>query len=204
MVPDWLRSDRKELSPMVRAELERVGNACRDEEAPDLALRLMNRILPTTSAEEKQSGRLEDILADSGFDKTTHEQLREDILSGRLGLSQNRLPPTTTIEDVRGEDVVDVRGGTNDDATSLGREALRNGEAGVITLAAGVGSRWTQGAGVVKALNPFCKLAGSYRSFLDVHLSKTARTEKDFGKRPPHIVTTGYMTEAPILSLIHI
>ena len=56
MVPDWLRSDMKELSPMVRAELERVGNACRDEQAPDLAVNLMNRILPTTSEEEQQSG----------------------------------------------------------------------------------------------------------------------------------------------------
>ena len=28
------------------------------------------------------------------------------------------------------------------------------------TLAAGAGSRWTQGAGVVKALHPFCKLGG--------------------------------------------
>ena len=33
----------------------------------------------------------------------------------------------------------------------------RAGEPAVVTLAAGVGSRWTQGAGVVKALHPFCK-----------------------------------------------
>ena len=202
MVPDWLRSDMRDLSPMVRAELERVGNACRDEEALDLALRLMNRILPTTSNEEQQSGRLEDVLSENGFDPTAHAQLREDILSGRLGLSQNRLPSTTTIEDVTSDDVVDVRSGSPDDVVSLGTKALRNGEAAVVTLAAGVGSRWTQGAGVVKALNPFCKLAGGYRSFLDVHLSKTARTEKDFGKRPPHVVTTGYLTDPPIRAFV--
>jgi hypothetical protein len=55
----------------------------------------------------------------------------------------------------------------------LGRTALANGEVGVITLAAGVGSRWTQGAGVVKALNPFCKMKGQWRSFLDIHFAKT-------------------------------
>src|SRR5207248_3990162 len=32
----------------------------------------------------------------------------------------------------------------------LGLASLRNGEAAVVTLAAGAGSRWTQGAGVVK------------------------------------------------------
>ena len=202
MVPDWLRSDMKELSPMVRAELERVGNACRDDVAPDLAVNLMNRILPTTSEDEQHSGRLEDVLSENGFDETAHAQLREDILSGRLGLSQNRLPSTTTIEDVQPGDVSDVRGGSSDDITALGRAALESGEAGVITLAAGVGSRWTQGAGVVKALNPFCKLAGQYRSFLDVHFAKTAKSADEFGSRPPHIVTTGYLTESPIRQFV--
>lgn len=204
MVPDWLRQDIKDLSPMVRAELERVGNACRDEgDSPQLAVRLMNRILPTTSDEEQQSGRLEDILVENGFDETTHAQLREDILSGRLGLSQNRLPGTTTIEDVRASDIVDVRAGVSADVAQLGQQALADGSAAVVSLAAGVGSRWTQGAGVVKALNPFCKLSGSYRSFLDVHLAKTARTEQEFGKRPPHVVTTGYMTESPIRDYVN-
>ena len=36
----------------------------------------------------------------------------------------------------------------------------RRDAAAVVTLAGGVGSRWTQGAGVVKALHPFCKLGG--------------------------------------------
>jgi hypothetical protein len=46
-------------------------------------------------------------------------------------------------------------------------------------------------------------LSGRYRSFLDVHLAKTAQTEKQFGQRPPHIVTTGYMTESPIRDYVN-
>lgn len=203
MVPDWLRHDIKALSPMTRAELERVGNACRDEQdSPQLAARLMNRILPTTSTEEEQAATLEDVLAQNGFDETAHAQLREDILSGRLALSQNRLPATTTIEDVRPEDVFDLRTETAQTTSELGRAAIAAGEVATVTLAAGVGSRWTQGAGVVKALNPFCRLAGRYRSFLDVHLAKTARTEADFGAKLPHVVTTGYLTDAPIRRVV--
>src|SRR5205823_3578129 len=39
---------------------------------------------------------------------------------------------------------------------TIGQAALKCGEVAVVTLAAGAGSRWTQGAGVVKALHPFC------------------------------------------------
>ena len=37
-------------------------------------------------------------------------------------------------------------------------DALASGSVAVVSFAGGVGSRWTQGAGVVKALNPFFKL----------------------------------------------
>ena len=53
-----------------------------------------------------------------------------------------------------------------------------SGAAAVVTLAAGAGSRWTQGAGVVKALHPFAKLGGRHRSFLEVHLAKNRRVAR--------------------------
>jgi hypothetical protein len=67
-----------------------------------------------------------------------------------------------------------------------------------VTLAAGVGSRWTQGAGVVKALHPFCKLGGRHRSFLEVHLAKTRRMSRIVGTAIPHIVTTSHLTHGQI------
>jgi hypothetical protein len=67
----------------------------------------------------------------------------------------------------------------------------------VVTLAGGAGSRWTKGAGVVKALNPFCRLAGKHRRFLEVHLAKSRRTSRLFGAGVPHVVTTSYLTHEP-------
>ena len=52
-------------------------------------------------------------------------------------------------------------------------QALAEGRVAVVSLAGGVGSRWTKGAGVVKALNPFCKLGGRHRNFIEVHLAKS-------------------------------
>lgn len=199
MVPDWLRRGIQQLTPMVRSELERVGNACRDAEAGDhLASRLIQRILPSTSTEARESARLEDLLRDNGFDPVAHEQIREDLRSGRLGMAQNRLHSSVTIEDVSADEVIEARREIPVSSTELGREALANGEVAVVSLAAGVGSRWTQGAGVVKALNPFCRMGGQWRSFLEIHLAKTRRVATESGISPLHVVTSGYLTDRPI------
>jgi hypothetical protein len=80
----------------------------------------------------------------------------------------------------------------------LGEQALARGEVGVLTLAAGAGSRWTQGAGVVKALHPFHRFLGKYRSFIEVHLAKSRRTDQQYGCQVPHVLTTSYLTHEPI------
>jgi hypothetical protein len=80
----------------------------------------------------------------------------------------------------------------------IGRAALAAGEVAVVSLAAGAGSRWTQGAGVVKALHPFCKLGGAHRSFLETHLAKSRRIGRRAGAMPVHIITTSYLTHEPI------
>ena len=95
-------------------------------------------------------------------------------------------------------DVIEARRDIPASAIELGRAAIANGEVGVISLAAGVGSRWTQGAGVVKALNPFCKMGGQWRSFLDIHFAKTRRVAEEFGISPLHVVSSGYLTDRPI------
>jgi REP element-mobilizing transposase RayT len=78
-----------------------------------------------------------------------------------------------------------------------GLDALRAGEVAVVTLAAGAGSRWTQGAGVVKALHPFAKLAGRHRTFLETHLAKSRRISRLAGTPIPHVFTTSYLTHEP-------
>jgi hypothetical protein len=79
----------------------------------------------------------------------------------------------------------------------IGLASLRAGELAVVTLAAGAGSRWTQGAGVVKALHPFCKLDGRHRTFIETHLAKSRRISRQAGTPIPHIFTTSYLTHTP-------
>ena len=80
-----------------------------------------------------------------------------------------------------------------------GEAALAGGEVAVLTLAAGAGSRWTQGAGVVKALHPFCRFQGRYRNFIEVHLAKSRRDgAPSYGADVPHVISTSYLTHEPI------
>jgi REP element-mobilizing transposase RayT len=84
----------------------------------------------------------------------------------------------------------------------LGLADLREGRVAVVTLAAGAGSRWTQGAGVVKALHPFCKLAGRHRTFIETHLAKSRRTSGLSGAWLPHVFATSYLTHEPIAGFL--
>ncbi|MBN2501775.1 MAG: UTP--glucose-1-phosphate uridylyltransferase, partial [Anaerolineales bacterium] len=79
-----------------------------------------------------------------------------------------------------------------------GLEAMAAGQVAVISLAGGSGSRWTKGAGVVKAINPFAKLDGRHRTFVEVHLAKSRRSGQLSGTALPHIFTTSFMTNQPI------
>ncbi len=75
---------------------------------------------------------------------------------------------------------------------------MAEGAAAVVPLAGGVGSRWTRGAGVVKALNPFARLGGRHRTFLEVHLAKSRRASRLSGRPLQHTITTSYLTHAHI------
>ncbi|NDC63908.1 MAG: UTP--glucose-1-phosphate uridylyltransferase [Planctomycetia bacterium] len=202
-VPRLLRADRLSLPASRRAELDAFGAACRQRpELAGMVNTLFDRLFPRAAAAKASGHGLQDLLRRLGFDQAQHEQIRADLKSARIGLAQNRLPAATTIEDVRDEDVV-FADGADPAAASYGHaaagiEAIRRGEAAVVTMAAGVGSRWTQGAGVVKALHPFCRLGGRHRSFLDVHLAKTRRTGRLAGVDVPHVVTTSYLTHEQI------
>ncbi|PWU12615.1 MAG: UTP--glucose-1-phosphate uridylyltransferase [Verrucomicrobia bacterium] len=213
MVPALLRQERNALSTVRRAELDKFGAACRSKtELRGMVQQLFDVMLPRGKAESSGGQSLASLLDAHGFDRTQHEQIRADLKEGRIGLAQNRLPASATIEDVKGTDVVDLslawEAGTASspradepsappDLKALGIEALKKGELAIVTLAAGAGSRWTQGAGVVKALHPFCKLAGKHRTFIESHLAKSRRVSRQFGVPVPHIFTTSYLTHVP-------
>jgi hypothetical protein len=158
---------------------------------------LFDRLLPRDRREEGGRDTLEALLLENGFDRVQHEQIRADMRSGRIGLLQNRLPASTEIRDVAPGDVADAAT-LPAELRALGEAALAAGEVGVVSLAGGAGSRWTQGAGVVKALHPFAKLAGRHRTFVEVHLAKSRRAGRQHGAWLPHVFTTSYLTHGPI------
>ena len=200
-VPGWLKRESHELSALARRELEELGSEYRESGESSAVQKLIESILPGRRKEREKEDTLDELLEKFGFDRELHEQIQTDLGSGRFGLSQNRLPLNTAIKDVEPDDVIDCREGVDVDTRKLGETAIANGEVAVVTLAAGVGSRWTEGAGVVKGLHPFAQFSGKHRSFLEVHLAKSSLVSREFAKAEnaiPHVITTGYMTHKPI------
>jgi hypothetical protein len=197
-LPALLRNDSRLLSPMARAELDRFSAACRVRpEFGGSVQDLFDHMLPRAEGSQGSAGDLESLLRRNGFDRVEHEQIQADVRAGLIGLAQNRLSNERRIADVR-EAVTDAKGGASRELREAGAAALAAGAVAIVTLAGGVGSRWTHGAGVVKALNPFCRLGGRHRSFLEVQLAKSRRTGALTGNLPPHIVTTSYLTHDAI------
>ena len=200
--PAVLRQDPRDLPPTRRTELDLFAALCRAR--PELAgtvQTLFDRLLPKQSREEGGES-LEVILEANAFDRVQHEQIRADLRSGRLGLMQNRLPASTAIRDVAPGDVFDAQELEDSKFEGLGMDLLRDGKVAVVTLAAGLGSRWTEGAGVVKALHPFSQLGGRHRTFIEAHLAKSRRMSRRSGTEIPHTFTTSYLTDRPIASFL--
>jgi hypothetical protein len=199
LAPAMLRADPRSLPSLRRAELDRFGAACRTRsDFAGMVQTLFDRMLPRGDGETSGGQRLDQLLASLGFDRMQHEQIRADLRRGRIGLAQNRLPASADIRDVEPGDVADATDRLPERLRKIGMQALAGGAVAVVSLAGGAGSRWTQGAGTVKALHPFAKLGGRHRSFIEVHLAKSRRLGRVAGAPLPHIFTTSYLTHAPI------
>jgi hypothetical protein len=192
-VPGLLRTDAFSMSPLRRGELERFTAACRaNPEYSGMTQTLFDHMLPSRLAtESSERASLRALLDEYGFDREEHEQIRQDLLNGRIGLAQNRLQMTRHVEDAPAEPM-------NSCHRLIGMQALADGCVAIVTLAGGIGTRWTRGSGVVKALNPFCKLGGRYRTFIEVHLAKSLRMGCESGATLPHVITTSYLTHDAI------
>lgn len=198
ILPSFLRKDQRSLSACERSDLERFSMSC--HEAPNALSRtqsFLDRLLPQGNGGNTQGQTLDSLLIRNGFDPIQHERIQAELRAGRFGLAQNRLPVSTLIEDVSAEKVFDAQQGVEEGYRQLGEEALAAGAVAVVTLAGGAGSRWTKGAGVVKALSPFCRVAGKHRTFLEVHLAKSRHISQLYGCPVPHVITTSYLTHEP-------
>jgi hypothetical protein len=193
-VPRLVRAAPASITREERAELQAFAAAARRRvEFRGLVERVFDRLFPNGDL-DAGAATLEELLEQNGFDAAQHELVRADLLRGRIGLARNRLPADVRIEDARAEDVLHA----GDAHRADGAAALARGELAVVTLAAGSGSRWTQGAGTVKALAPVGQIGGRHRSFLELHLAKTRAASRAAGASIPHVVTTSYLTHAPI------
>jgi hypothetical protein len=199
-VPALLRTEMRLLSPARRAELDRFSAACRTNPQFDgMVQRLFDYLLPREAgADGAASNGLDALLQEHGFDRAQHERIQTDLRAGRIGLSQNRLPANSKIEDPPAAALLDARADIARRYHEVGRHALAEGAVAVVSMAGGIGSRWTHGAGVVKALNPFCRLGGKHRSFIEVHLAKSLRSGRMAGMSLPHVITTSYLTHDAI------
>ena len=198
IMPPLLRQDARALPRLHRAEMDKFAAACRSKpELRGMVQTLFDRLLPRLKADDTSDESLPALLERYGFDRAQHEQVRADLKSGRIGLAQNRLPVNTQIQDVTEGDVFDATRELPKKYREAGMAALAAGEVAVVTLAAGAGSRWTQGAGTVKALHPFCKFGGRHRTFLEVHLAKSRRISRLGGVPLPHVITTSYISHQP-------
>ena len=200
-IASFAREAPESLPYLRRAELNYVVT---EKLAPEAASGFLRRLvghlfhvsdeMPRAEQADWQE-EAERIKEEYGFDATQHEQMRADLRRGRIGLAHNRLPLETDISNVLDGDVTTLTAGAD---ASSGVRALQEGRVAVLSLAGGVGSRWTTGAGVIKALHPFVQIAGHHRSFLEIHLAKTRRIAHDYGAWPAHLISTSYLTHAPL------
>lgn len=203
LLPKSLKKDLQELTPCQRNELAVLSQSYKSGlHYTGFISNLFDRMIPQGQEEDSHQKPLDKLLEELGFNPEQHEMIRNDLKSGRISLSKNRLPVSTTVEDPRPEDLASQADLQEDGLEIIGWKALQRGEVAIVTLAGGVGSRWTKGAGVVKSLNPFAKISGSHRNFIEIHLAKTRKTNADFGTKLQHVFTTSYLTHAPIASFV--
>jgi UDP-N-acetylglucosamine pyrophosphorylase len=198
-IPNLLKIDTRKLTQFQQNELSRFSRACiTNPRFFQMTQDLFDRLLPQAKLDQQEHKNLSELLDIYGFDKEQHEKIRSDLRSGRIGLAQNRLPVSSKIEDVKREDVFFAVDKLPQTYYNEGIEALSEGAVAVVSLAGGAGSRWTKGAGVVKALHPFCKLGGKHRNFVEVHLAKSRKISTLCRNKLTHIITTSYLTHDPI------
>jgi hypothetical protein len=199
-LPALVKADARLLPRARKGELACV--AARPQENAEWAAVVRNvfDVLVPKQADSgtAQTASLEELLERLGFDRVQHEQIRADLKSGRIGLAQNRLPASTQIRNVEAGDVLHAECGLDGRYAEAGMEALRQGRVAVVSLAGGIGTRWTRGSGAVKALNPFARLGGAYRNFIEAHLAKSRRTSRLCGTPLAHAITTSYLTHDAI------
>ena len=95
-----------------RADVDHFANRCPDTGQLLRVFRTtINHLFPVTRSADDVSRAEWDaeaarIRRDNGFDPVQHEQLRDDLQRGRIGLARNRLPVDLDIRDVDDSELI--------------------------------------------------------------------------------------------------
>lgn len=145
----------------------------------------------------------EEIKKKYGFDSKSHNYMKSMLKKGEIGLAKNRLTSAAKIQNVSDDEILHFEKETTDiEFYKLGMDSLKRNEIAVVTFAGGMGSRWTQGAAVVKPINPFIAIEGKYRTFIEIHLAKSRKTGMLSGHMIHHVITTSYLTHDAIANYL--
>ena len=98
-----------------RVDVDHFANRCPETgELLRVFRTMINHLFPVTrSADDRSRSKWDaeaaQIRRDNGFDPVQHEQLRDDLQRGRIGLARNRLPVDLDIRDVDDSELVQAR-----------------------------------------------------------------------------------------------
>ena len=199
LLPRLLKKELSELTRCKRSELQVLSKSQKMKGSYNLFVSgLFDRMIPDSKVSGQQNQELNELLENHGFNAGLHETIKTALKSGQIGLAQNRLRTGIRITDSKADEINYAEPQLIKKHYETGKKALQNGELAIVTLAGGVGSRWTKGAGVVKSLHPFSKFAGKHRNFIELHLAKNKKTSKNYNTILPHVFTTSYLTHQPI------
>jgi UDP-N-acetylglucosamine pyrophosphorylase len=203
LLPGLLKKDIQLLGDCQRNELGLMGQTYKsNQHYTQFISNLFDQMIPLSEEDNKLQKPLDKLLSELGFNSEQHESIRRDLKSGRIGLSKNRLPISSSIEDVSKVEISDESALNDQVLTEIGLEALKNRELAIVSLAGGTGSRWTKGAGIVKSLYPYAKMGGKHRSFIETHIAKTKKADFDYQTDLQHVFTTSYLTHPAISSFL--
>lgn len=201
IVPSLLKKEMAQIPGAQRRELELLGKANKTNGFyGGFVSDLFDRMIPQQES-ELQHQSLSLLLKETGFNAVLHEEVKTGLKSGRIGLAQNRLPVNIRVADPLPGELLHA----DDDTGSfrdMGIKALREHRVAVVSLAGGIGSRWSQGSGVVKALHPFFRFSGKHRNFIEIHLAKNKKISDEFESSIQHVFTTSHLTHQPVYEFL--
>ena len=150
MVPHWLRVRTAQAEHASAGGAEAFGRQREREELRRTMERLFEQMLPSADEGPSKGRTCRHSLASMGLIDSSASAFRPTSQWAGRACRRTAWRPDTIITDVSDDDVVIVGQKPDEYLPGFDESRLEDGKVAVLSLAAGAGSRWTQGAGVCK------------------------------------------------------